>query len=81
MKSQRNIDKMTPYLTQTLTGFEVIPANFGWHIHKGNIYCGLLQYQRGKGWQGVALNYLPPELKEELKKFGQPSYSMPQVAA
>jgi len=69
MNFQHSIDELTLYLVQTLTGYEVIPANFGWHIHKGDSYCGLLQYQETKGWQGRALSHLPLALKEELKKF------------
>ena len=80
MSSQNNIEEITSYLTQTLTDYEVIPANFGWHIHKGNTYCGLLQYGT-KGWQGSALSYLSSELKEELKRFGQTGYSLPKIAA
>jgi hypothetical protein len=80
MSSRKNIERITLYLTQTLTGHEVIPANFGWHIHKGNTYCGILQYGT-QGWQGSALTYLPSELKEELKRFGQVGYSLPKIAA
>ncbi len=80
MDSRDNIDEITLYLTQTLTGYEVIPANFGWHIHQGGTYCGLLQYQGMKGWQGSALNHLPSDLKERIKKFALNS-SMPQLAA
>jgi hypothetical protein len=80
MSSQNNLEEITSYLTQTLTDYEVIPANFGWHIHKGNTYCGLLQYGT-KGWQGTALSHLPSELKEELKRFGQSGYSLPKIAA
>jgi hypothetical protein len=80
MSSQNNIEEISLYLTQTLTGYEVIPANFGWHIHKGNTYCGLLQYGT-KGWQGSALSYLSSELKEELKRFGQSGYSLSKIAA
>jgi hypothetical protein len=80
MSSQNNIEEITSYLTQTLTDYEVIPANFGWHIHKGNTYCGLLQYGT-KGWQGNALSYLSSELKENLKRFGQSGYSVPKIAA
>lgn len=80
MSSQNNIEELNLYLNQTLTEYEVIPANFGWHIHKENIYCGLLQYGT-KGWQGSALSYLSSELKEELKRFGQSGYSLPKIAA
>lgn len=61
--------EITLYLTQTLTEYEVISANFGWHIHKGDIYCGQLQYQGANEWQGSALSHLPNELKQQLKKF------------
>lgn len=80
MNLQNNTNEITLYLTQTLTEYEVIPANFGWHIHKENRYWGLLQYQETKGWQGSAFNRLPTELKEQLKKFALGS-PMPQVAA
>jgi len=72
---------VTSYLQETLVGYEVIPANFGWHIHKGDTYCGVLQYQGTKGWQGNALTHLPVEVREELKKFGQSNSSMPFLAA
>ncbi len=81
MKTQQNLEPITNYLQETLVGYEVIPANFGWHIHKEDTYCGLLQYQGQKGWQGSALSYLPLEVREELKKFGQSNYSMPFLAA
>jgi hypothetical protein len=81
MNSQHNIDETTQYLNQTLIGYEVIPANFGWHIHKGNTYYGLLQYQETKGWEGSAFSRLPSELKEQVKKFGQSVPSLLQVAA
>lgn len=80
MNFSNNTDEITLYLNQTLTGYEVIPANFGWHIHKGNKYFGILQYQETKGWQGSAFNHLPAELKEQLKKLALGS-PMPQVAA
>jgi hypothetical protein len=70
-KEYNGIDATTLYLTQTLREYEVIPANCGWHIHQGNIYCGHLEYQKTKGWQGSALSHLPTELKEELKNFAQ----------
>ena len=81
MKVQQNLDPMTTYLTQTLAEYEVIPANFGWHIHKGDTYCGLLQYQETKGWQGSACSQLPLEMKEQLKKFEQSSSALLKVAA
>jgi hypothetical protein len=81
MKVQQNLDSMTTYLTQTLAEYEVIPANFGWHIHKGDTYFGLLQYQEMKGWQGSAFSQLPLEMKEQLKKFEQSSYALLKVAA
>jgi hypothetical protein len=81
MKLQHNLDPVTIYLQQTLVGYEVIPANFGWHIHKEDTYCGLLQYQGTKGWEGNALSYLPLEVREELKKFGQSNSSMLFLAA
>ena len=81
MKVQQNLDPMTTYLTQTLAEYEVIPANFGWHIHKGDTYFGLLQYQETKGWQGSAFSQLPLEMKEQLKKSEQSSYALLKVAA
>ena len=81
MNSLDNIDETTQYLNQTLIGYEVIPANFGWHIHKGDTYHGLLQYQETKGWQGNAFSNLPSELKEQLKSFVQSVPSLLQVAA
>ncbi len=81
MKVQQNLDPMTSYLTQTLAEYEVIPANFGWHIHKGDTYFGLLQYQETKGWQGSAFSQLPLEMKEQLKKFEQSSSTLLKVAA
>ena len=76
MSTQQNQKEITLYLTQVLTGYEVIPANFGWHIHKGNVYCGELQYQGTKGWQGSALSRLAIELQQQLKEFAQSGYSM-----
>ncbi len=81
MNLQQKLDSTTIYLQETLVGYDVIPANFGWHIHKEDTYCGLLQYQGTKGWQGTALSYLPLEVREELKKFGQSDSSMPFLAA
>ena len=81
MRTKHNIDEITQYLNQTLTEYEVIPANFGWHIHKGNTYYGLLEYQGTKGWKGSAFTQLPSELKEQLKRFGQSVPSVFQVAA
>lgn len=81
MNYRHNTEEITSFLIQTLTGYEVIPANFGWHIHKGDDYYGLLEYQGAKGWKGDAFNHLPLELKEQIKIFGQPNYSLPQIAA
>jgi len=67
MKIRQNLEQITSYLTQNLSGYAVIPANWGWHIHKGDIYCGLLQYQGKRGWQGSALPYLPKEVIQQLK--------------
>jgi hypothetical protein len=68
MNIRNKIEQITLYLTQNLSGYEVIPANWGWHIHKGETYCGLLQYQDKKGWQGEALPHVPQEILEQLKK-------------
>lgn len=81
MKSRHNITEVTFQLTQILTGYEVIPANFGWHIHKGNTYCGVLQYQATKGWQGSALSYLSSRLKEQINKLSYVHSSITKVAA
>lgn len=81
MSKQQNVKQATIYLIQTLTGYEVIPANFGWHIHRENTYCGILQYQTTRGWQGSALNCLPTELREEIKKFTQLNSSMSKAIA
>ena len=71
MKTRNNLEEITLYLTQTLTEYEVIPATWGWHIHKGDMYCGNLEYQVTRGWQGRAFSSLPTELREQLKKFSQ----------
>jgi len=68
-------EQIVLYLTQALAEYEVIPANFGWHIHKGDKYCGHLEYQEKKGWQGSALKRLPSKLVAELKKFTQSGFS------
>ncbi|MCA1991941.1 MAG: hypothetical protein LDL41_07830 [Coleofasciculus sp. S288] len=81
MKLQQSLNPTTRYVAKTLVGYEVIPANFGWHIHKEDTYYGLLQYQGTKGWQGSAFSQLPLEVKEQLKKFGQSSPSSLRVAA
>jgi hypothetical protein len=81
MKLEQNLDPVTSYLQETLLGYEVIPANFGWHIHKEDTYCGLLQYQVTKGWEGKALSCLPFEVREKLKKFEQSNSSIPFLAA
>jgi hypothetical protein len=71
MKIRHKLEQITLYLSQSLSGYEVIPANYGWHIHKGDIYCGMLQYQGRKGWHGKALSYLPAEVLEQLKRLAQ----------
>lgn len=71
MEIKHKIEQITLQLNQSLSGYEVIPANWGWHIHKGETYFGLLQYQGTKGWQGKALNYLPKEVLEQLKQLTQ----------
>ena len=68
MNIKGKIQQANIYLTQSLSGYEVIPANWGWHIHKGDTYCGLLHYQETKGWQGKALSSLPSEVRTQLKK-------------
>ncbi len=68
MQPQHDLEKMTLYLTQILSDYEVIPANWGWHIHHGDKYCGHLEYQRKRGWQGPAFNRLPNSIKKQLKK-------------
>ena len=76
MKTRSNLDKVTLYLTQHLTEYDVIPATWGWHIHKGDVYCGNLEYQVTRGWQGRAFRLLPNELREQLKKFWQSDSSI-----
>ncbi len=71
MEIRHKIEQITFYVTQNLSGYEVIPANWGWHIHKGDTYCGLLHYQKTQGWQGEALPSLPVEVVEQLKQFTQ----------
>ncbi|HEY9634600.1 MAG TPA: hypothetical protein V6D14_14400 [Coleofasciculaceae cyanobacterium] len=70
MRIRKNLKKLTSALVSSLqqAGYEISQATGGWHIHKGNIYCGNLQYQDSKGWQGSALHHLPSELLEQLKK-------------
>ena len=68
MNIRKKIEQAHLYLTQNLCGYEVIPANWGWYIHKEGTYCGLLHYQQTRGWQGEALTYLPTEVREQLKK-------------
>jgi hypothetical protein len=79
MKLQQNQDAVALYLIQTLREYEVIPANWGWHIHQGNIYCGHLEYQETKGWQGSAFSHLPTELKDQLNNFVQSHSSVREV--
>ncbi|MUG94992.1 hypothetical protein F7734_22560 [Scytonema sp. UIC 10036] len=69
MKTQQNLEDLTLYLTQTLSGYEVIPANWGWHIHKRDMYCGYLEYQDTAGWRGSAFNSFPTRIKDQLKQF------------
>lgn len=80
MKLQQTLDPITNYVTQTLAEYEVIPANFGWHIHKGNSHLGLLQYQKTTGWQGDAFSHLPSEIQQQLKKFRQSGSSLLTLA-
>ena len=68
MITPKDLEQITNYLVKSLSGYEVIPANWGWHIHQGDTYCGKLEYQRSKGWQGKALSYLPSEIRKQLKK-------------
>lgn len=81
MKLQQTLDPITNYVTQILAEYEVIPANFGWHIHKGDTYFGLLQYQATEGWQGRGFSHLPLEIQQQLKKFGQSDSSLIKFAA
>jgi hypothetical protein len=69
MNAQQKLDEITLYLTQALNGYEVIPAQWGWHIHKKDKYCGYLEYQDKKGWQGNAFNSLPSGIRKKLKQF------------
>ncbi|MBD1923538.1 hypothetical protein H6F77_21045 [Microcoleus sp. FACHB-831] len=70
MKVRHNLKKLTSKLTSMLeqAGYQFRKTTAGWHLHKGNIYCGNLQYQPIRGWQGSALSHLPAELLEQLKK-------------
>lgn len=70
MKLTRNLKQLTSILVSNLktAGYEISQATGRWHIHKGNIYCGDLQYREAKGWQGSALRHLPGELLEQLQK-------------
>ncbi|MFB2968636.1 hypothetical protein ACE1CD_06665 [Aerosakkonema sp. BLCC-F183] len=79
MQLQHNLDSIDSYLAEALVGYDIIRANFGWHIHKGDTYCGLLQYQANEGWQGRALNQLPLEVQTHLQKFGQANSSMLKI--
>ncbi len=81
MELQQNLDPINNCLTQILAGYEVIPANFGWHIHKGDTYFGLLQYQETKGWHGRAFSELPLNVQEQLRKSEQLPSSLLEVAA
>ncbi len=66
--SRQKVEQITLFLHQTLAEYEVIPANFGWHIHFKDKYCGHLEYQETIGWQGKALNSLPKTLRTQLQK-------------
>lgn len=70
MKLRRNFKQLTSILVSCLkvAGYEISQATGGWHLHKGNIYCGNLQYSGARGWQGSALHHLPGELLDQLKK-------------
>ena len=81
MEPAQDIDPIKSCLTRTLVGYEVIPANFGWHIHKGDTYIGLLQYQETKGWHGSAFSELPLDVQEQLQKIAQLDSSVLEVAA
>lgn len=69
MGLQKNLKQLTSIVVSSLkaAGYEISQATGSWHIHKGHIYCGSLQYKGAKGWQGSALNYLPNELLDQLK--------------
>jgi hypothetical protein len=71
MKIKKNFKQLTSTLTRILSGYNVTQTIGGWHLHKENIYCGQLQYQKSRGWQGSAFLYLPNELKEQLKQLIQ----------
>lgn len=71
MEIRQKIEQITLYLSGSIHGYEVISADWGWHIHKGDAYCGLLQYQVKKGCQGEALHHLPQEVLLQLKKLTQ----------
>ena len=71
MKIRQNLKQLTSTLAEVLSDYDVVQTVGGWHLHKGNIYCGQLQYQRNRGWQGSAFLRLPHELKEQLKQLIQ----------
>ena len=81
MELQQNLAPINSCLTQILGGYEIIPANFGWHIHKGETYFGLLQYQETKGWHGSAFSELPLDVQEQLQKIAQLDSSVLDLAA
>ena len=81
MELQHTLDPITNYVTQILAEYQVIPANFGWHIHQEDTYFGLLQYHETTGWEGEAFTHLPLEIQQNLKKFGQPNSPLLEVAA
>jgi hypothetical protein len=70
MKLPKNFKQVTSKILSHLktAGYEISQATGVWHIHKGNIYCGNLQYKGAKGWQGSALRHLPGELLEQLQE-------------
>jgi hypothetical protein len=70
MKLTRNFKQLTSLLISNLqkAGYEINQATSGWHLHKGNIYYGSLQYKPVRGWQGSALHHLPQEVLEKLNK-------------
>lgn len=70
MKIKSSLKKISTKINSTLkqAGYEIRSTTGGWHLHKGNIYCGNLSFQPVRGWTGSALHHLPGELIDQLKK-------------
>ena len=73
MKIRKKLKLISSTLVISLrkAGYQIGQATTGWHLHKGNIYCGNLQYKGERGFSGSALQHLPSELIEQLQKITQ----------